>query len=135
MIFKENTKNDRFLALDQLVLTKIAQKFTLFHNHSVGEITSQTVGTDPQKHQNIDSCPKKHPQSNFYTLSYTYPYPKVKIQSETLYARNWEIENSGNWQFSSHFRKIYKNQQFIAQKIDICTNRRINNWFIRKFTN
>jgi hypothetical protein len=88
LIFKENTKNDRFLALDQLALTQIAQKFTLFHNQSVGEIASQTVGTDPQKHQNIDSCPKKHPQSDFYTLSYTYPYPKVKIQSETLYARN-----------------------------------------------
>jgi hypothetical protein len=88
LIFKENTKNDRFLALGQLELTQITQKFTLFHNQSDSEITSQTVGTDPQKHQNIDSCPKKHPQSDFYTLSYTYPYPKVKIQSETLYARN-----------------------------------------------
>nr|DAM51167.1 MAG TPA: hypothetical protein [Caudoviricetes sp.] len=76
------------MALAQLVLTKITQKFTLFHNQSVGEIALQTVGTDPQKHQNIDSCPKKHPQGDFYTLTYTYPYLKVKIQSETLYARN-----------------------------------------------
>nr|DAV58299.1 MAG TPA: hypothetical protein [Caudoviricetes sp.] len=52
------------MALTQLELTKITQKFTLFHNQSVGEIASQTVGTNPQKHQNIDSCPKKHPQSD-----------------------------------------------------------------------
>jgi hypothetical protein len=75
LIFKEKTKIHPFLALAQLELTQITQKFTLFHNQSVGEIASQTVATDPQKHQNIDSCPKKHPQSDFYTLSYTYPYP------------------------------------------------------------
>ena len=135
MIFKEKTKNDRFLVLDQLEPTQITQKFTLFHNQSVGKIASQTVGTDPQKHQNIDSCPKKHPQSDFYTLSYTYPYPKVKIQSETLYARNWETENSENWQDSPYFRKIYKNQHLMYLKIDIFKIGRINSWFIRKFTN
>nr|DAY21672.1 MAG TPA: hypothetical protein [Caudoviricetes sp.] len=88
MIFKENTKNDRFLALDQLELTKIVQKFTFLHIQPVGEIDLQTTGTDPQKHQNIDSCPKKHPWSDFYSLTYTNPYPSTKNQSETLYARN-----------------------------------------------
>lgn len=135
MIFKENTKIHPFLALNQLELTKITQKFTLFHNQSVGEIALQNVGSDPQKHQNVDSCPKKHPQSDFYTLSYTYPYPKVKIQSETLYARNWETENSENWQDSLYFRKIYKNQYLMCLKIDIFKIGRINSWFIRKFTN
>jgi hypothetical protein len=88
LIFKENAKNDRFLALGQLELTKITQKFTIFHNRTSREITAQPTGTDPQKHQNIDSCPKKHPQSDFYPLTYTNPYPSTKNQSETLYARN-----------------------------------------------
>lgn len=135
MIFKENTKIHPFLALAQLELTKIAQKFTLFHNQSDSEITSQTVATDPQKHQNVDSCPKKHPQSDFYTLTYTNPYPRTKIQSETLYARNWESENSKFWCISRHFWKIYKNQYLMCLKIDIFKIGRINSWFIRKFTN
>lgn len=135
MIFKENAKNDRFLALGQLELTKITQKFTFLHTSSVGEIDLQTTGTHPRKHQNIDSCPKKHPQSDFYTLTYTNPYPRTKIQSETLYARNWESENSKFWCISRHFWKIYKNQYLMCLKIDIFKIGRINSWFIRKFTN
>ena len=135
MIFKENTKNDRFLALDQLELTQILQKFTFLHTPSVGEIDLQATGTDPQKHQNIDSCHKKHPQSDFYTLTYTNPYPSTKNQSETLCARNWESENSKFWYISRHFWKIHKNQWFKRLKIDIFKIRQLNNWFIRKFTN
>ena len=135
MIFKENTKNDRFLALAQLELTKIVQKFTFFYTQSVSEIGFQTTGTHPQKHQNIDSCPKKHPQSDFYTLTYTNPYPSTKNQSETLYARNWESENSKFWRIFHKFWKIHKNQRLMCLKIDIFKIGRINSWFIRKFTN
>ena len=124
-----------FLALIQLELTQILQKFTFLHTSSVGEIDLQTAGTDPQKHQNIDSCPKKHPQSDFYPLTYTNPYPSTKIQSETLYVRNWESENSNFWCISRHFWKIHKNQWFKCLKIDIFKIGRINSWFIRKFTN